>query len=109
MDEAKYVLQRLRGETEQGRLQAEAEYNDIIQMAEEERAVDNNQTSYWHMFFDWKSKLHLGRRVQLVVWLQIVQEWVGIAGVCGATSLNPRRLDTDKQNRSLSMHQRFSG
>jgi MFS family permease len=26
-------------------------------------------------------KLHTGRRVQLVVWLQIMQEWVGIAGV----------------------------
>ncbi|CAG5137573.1 uncharacterized protein ALTATR162_LOCUS155 [Alternaria atra] len=27
------------------------------------------------------SKMHTGRRVQLVVWLQIMQEWVGIAGV----------------------------
>lgn len=26
-------------------------------------------------------KLHTGRRVQLVIWLQIMQEWVGIAGV----------------------------
>ena len=26
-------------------------------------------------------KLHTGRRVQLVVWLQIMQEWIGIAGV----------------------------
>jgi hypothetical protein len=25
--------------------------------------------------------LHTGRRVQLVIWLQIMQEWVGIAGV----------------------------
>lgn len=34
------------------------------------------------MLFGYKSgKLHLGRRVQLVIWLQIMQEWVGIAGV----------------------------
>jgi hypothetical protein len=26
-------------------------------------------------------KLHTGPRVQLVIWLQILQEWVGITGV----------------------------
>lgn len=81
MDEAKYVLDRLRGETEKGKNQAEAEYSDIVKMAERERSA-SEETSYFYMFFDWKSKLHLGRRVQLVIWLQIVQEWVGIAGVC---------------------------
>ncbi|KAI4241985.1 MAG: hypothetical protein L6R42_011133 [Xanthoria sp. 1 TBL-2021] len=34
------------------------------------------------MLFGYKSgKLHTGRRVQLVIWLQIMQEWIGIAGV----------------------------
>lgn len=34
------------------------------------------------MLFGYKSgDLHIGRRVQLVIWLQIMQEWVGIAGV----------------------------
>jgi hypothetical protein len=28
-----------------------------------------------------EGKLHIARRVQLVIWLQIIQEWVGIAGV----------------------------
>lgn len=38
--------------------------------------------SYLSMLFGYKSgDLHIGRRVQLVVWLQIMQEWVGIAGV----------------------------
>lgn len=46
--------------------------------------------SYFHMFWDVMPKaigggtsgpLHIGRRVQLVVWLQILQEWIGIAGV----------------------------
>lgn len=80
MNEAKYVLDRLRGDTEEGKLNAEAEYQQIVNVANIEQSA-GNQTSYFYMFFDWKSKLHLGRRVQLVVWLQIVQEWVGIAGV----------------------------
>jgi len=80
LDEAKYILDRLRGSSEQGKKQAEAEYSDIVKMADRERSA-SDETSYFHMFFDWKSKLHLGRRVQLVIWLQIVQEWVGIAGV----------------------------
>jgi hypothetical protein len=34
------------------------------------------------MFFGIGSgKLHTGRRVQLVIWLQILQEWIGIAGI----------------------------
>lgn len=38
--------------------------------------------SYFSMLFGIGSgKLHTGRRVQLVIWLQIMQEWVGIAGV----------------------------
>ena len=46
--------------------------------------------SYFHMFWDvmpkavgggCTGKLHIGRRVQLVIWLQILQEWIGIAGV----------------------------
>ena len=39
-------------------------------------------TSYWSLFSGRGSgNLHTGRRVQLVIWLQIMQEWVGIAGV----------------------------
>lgn len=79
-DEARYVLGRLRGDTPEGQAAAEAEMHDIMAIAELDQKEDS-QNSYWHMFFDFKSKLHLGRRVQLVVWLQIVQEWVGIAGV----------------------------
>lgn len=41
-----------------------------------------DQQSYFHMLFGIGSgKLHTGRRVQLVIWLQIMQEWIGIAGV----------------------------
>ncbi|KAL8721843.1 MAG: hypothetical protein Q9225_001557 [Loekoesia sp. 1 TL-2023] len=85
--EARYILGRLRGEDEYGL--AEAEFQDIRNVAELERK-SGKLNSYFHMLWDvmpkWaggasSGKLHLGRRVQLVVWLQILQEWIGIAGV----------------------------
>jgi hypothetical protein len=80
-EEARFILQRLRGsEGEEGE-QAEAELQDIINIRnlEDETA---NQQSYLHMLFGIGSgKLHTGRRVQLVIWLQILQEWIGIAGI----------------------------
>ncbi|KAK4900180.1 hypothetical protein LTR49_027496, partial [Elasticomyces elasticus] len=44
---------------------------------------DSSQsTSYFAMFFGIKQgKLRTARRVQLVIWLQILQEWIGIAGI----------------------------
>ena len=77
-EEARYILGRLRGE---GDGQAEAEFQDIRNIVELERKT-SSQNSYLAMFFGWNSgKLHTGRRVQLVVWLQILQEWIGIAGI----------------------------
>jgi hypothetical protein len=80
-DEARYVLQRLRGSSGDDLIRAEAEFQDILSIAELERTV-NHGDSYLSMLFGYKSgDLHIGRRVQLVIWLQIMQEWVGIAGV----------------------------
>lgn len=77
-EEGRFILGRLRGE---GDGQAEAEFQDIHNIVELERKTAS-QNSYLAMFFGWKSgKLHTGRRVQLVVWLQILQEWIGIAGI----------------------------
>lgn len=80
-DEARFILQRLRGsEGEDGEL-AEAELQDIIKTRDLE-ADTSDQQSYWAMFWGIGSgKLHTGRRVQLVIWLQILQEWIGIAGI----------------------------
>ena len=77
-EEARFILGRLRGED--GGI-AEAEYQDIVNNVQLER--DNSQrTDYFAMFFDIKQgKLHTARRIQLVVWLQIIQEWIGIAGI----------------------------
>ncbi|KAL4951434.1 general substrate transporter [Aspergillus filifer] len=79
--EARYILGRLRGSSDEDAVRAEAEFQDILAVAETEKSMGHS-TSYLAMLFGYKTgKLHLGRRVQLVVWLQIMQEWVGIAGV----------------------------
>lgn len=77
-DEARFILGRLRGEDDEGL--AEAEFQDIknICLLEQE---NSQQSSYVSMLLGRKQgKLHTARRVQLVVWLQILQEWIGIAG-----------------------------
>ncbi|KAL2060873.1 hypothetical protein VTL71DRAFT_8925 [Oculimacula yallundae] len=80
-DEARYVLSRLRGDSGDDKIQAEAEFQDIRNVSRLEKEA-GNRTSYWAMFTGQGSgDLHTGRRVQLVIWLQIMQEWVGIAGV----------------------------
>jgi hypothetical protein len=81
-EEARFILQRLRGtETEWEAAAAEAELQDIINIRNMEDETAKQQ-SYFAMFFGIGSgKLHTGRRVQLVVWLQIFQEWIGIAGI----------------------------
>ncbi|KAJ5469641.1 hypothetical protein N7539_009259 [Penicillium diatomitis] len=80
-DEARYILQRLRGSSPEDNMRAEAEFRDIQNIAEMEKTVVHGN-SYLSMLFGWQSgDLHIGRRVQLVIWLQIMQEWVGIAGV----------------------------
>ncbi|KAF6802738.1 MFS monosaccharide transporter [Colletotrichum musicola] len=80
-EEARFILGRLRGtEGEDGKA-AEAELQDIINIRDLETETTKQQ-SYFSMLFGLGSgKLHTGRRVQLVVWLQILQEWVGIAGI----------------------------
>ncbi|KAL8856554.1 MAG: hypothetical protein Q9178_006869 [Gyalolechia marmorata] len=80
-DESRYVLERLREDGLQSTGRAEAEFQDIRNIVELERKNAKSQ-NYLYMLFGYKSgKLHTGRRVQLVVWLQIMQEWIGIAGV----------------------------
>ncbi|KAI9813003.1 MAG: hypothetical protein M1832_006440 [Thelocarpon impressellum] len=80
-EEARYILGRLRGETGEDHGKAEAEFQDIRNVAALEKKTAN-RNSYFSMLFGLGSgKLHTGRRVQLVIWLQIMQEWIGIAGV----------------------------
>ncbi|KAI0399892.1 general substrate transporter [Xylaria palmicola] len=86
-EEARYILRRLRGSSGAGLTRAEAEYGEIRAVIDAESnesgsVSGSGHTSYLHMLFGIGSgNLHTGRRVQLVIWLQILQEWVGIAGV----------------------------
>ncbi|KAJ9098325.1 hypothetical protein QFC19_006449 [Naganishia cerealis] len=81
-EEGRYILGRLRGEQKTDGLgRAETEFQEICQVVQLERE-SSYVNSYWKMFFGIGSgKLHIGRRVQLVIWLQILQEWIGIAGI----------------------------
>jgi len=81
VQEASYILKRLRGDTGTDLVRAETELREIQAVAELELS-DAIPTSYMSMLLGTKNNdLHIGRRVQLVIWLQIFQEWVGIAGV----------------------------
>lgn len=80
--EARTILGRLRsedGNPEDARVTAE--YEDIVAAVQlEKQNADRN--SYVSMFFGRNDgNLHIARRVQLSIWLQIVQEWVGIAAI----------------------------
>lgn len=75
-EEARYILGRLRGSSEADAHKADLEFEDIKAIAALEKKT-SKQHSYFHMLFGIGSgKLHTGRRVQLVIWLQIMQEWV---------------------------------
>lgn len=78
--EARYILGRLRGEEGEDQGKAEAEFQDIKTVVQLERGLSSSH-SYLHMLLGTGSgNLHIGRRVQLVIWLQVMQEWIGIAG-----------------------------
>ncbi|KAJ2895781.1 hypothetical protein MKZ38_006174 [Zalerion maritima] len=82
-DEALYILKRLRGGEGADLARARKEFGEIREIAALELTeAAQGKNSYFHMLFGIGSgELHTGRRVQLVIWLQILQEWVGIAGV----------------------------
>ena len=74
------MLGRLRGE-DGG--EVEREWSGVVAEVEVEKKSAGVQ-NYVTMFFgtgEGSEDLHIGRRVQLVIWLQVMQEWIGIAGV----------------------------
>ncbi|EUC55913.1 MFS monosaccharide transporter, putative, partial [Rhizoctonia solani AG-3 Rhs1AP] len=82
--DAEYILTRLRVDPALARREAD-EIEAVVQLEKggkvngQEIVVDN---SYIGMLLGrGRPGTHIARRVQLVVWLQIVQEWVGIAAV----------------------------
>ncbi|KIW06995.1 uncharacterized protein PV09_02651 [Verruconis gallopava] len=80
-EEALYILQRLRGTSGEDAGKAEHELAQIRNVVDLEKRTSHG-TTYFHMLFGIGSgKLHTARRVQLCIWLQILQCWSGIAGI----------------------------
>jgi hypothetical protein len=77
--EALTILARLRSETaDPNDPVATAEHADIAAVVAREHEL-RHLNSYWNMFWGKGSgELHIARRVQLSVWLQIIQEYVAI-------------------------------
>ncbi|QRV95738.1 Sugar (and other) transporter [Ceratobasidium sp. AG-Ba] len=87
--DAEYILLRLRCDPDAARQEAD-EIEAVVQLEHSGTVVgeDGKQVgtgvgnSYMGMLLGRGRKgSHVARRVQLVIWLQIVQEWVGIAAV----------------------------
>ena len=74
-EEAKAILGRLRSEDgDPENADATAEYEDIIAVVALEQE-HSKRNSYISMFFGLHDNgLHIARRVQLSIWLQIIQE-----------------------------------
>lgn len=107
-EEAHYILRRLRGSEGEDAVRAEAEYQDIKNIVQHERETARSNSYYSMLFGIGSGKLHTGRRVQLVIWLQIMQEWVGIAGVTVYVSVEDFRSSTKREilrtNKSTGAH-----
>lgn len=104
-EEALYVLTRIRG-AENGSA-VETELSEIEAVLELEQGTGKN-TSYIHILLGigW-GELHIARRVQLVMWLQILQSWTGIAGVTMyAPSMSP--IQMCRTGKGLRQGQLFS-
>lgn len=104
-EEARYILGRLRGEDGNDAGKAEAEYQDIVNVVQLEKETASEQHYYKMLFGIGSGKLHTGRRVQLVVNLQIAQEWIGIAGV---TIYSPTVRSIMSKRRTIANSNRFS-
>ncbi|KAG9119865.1 hypothetical protein FRC07_004897 [Ceratobasidium sp. 392] len=89
--DAEYILLRLRSDPDAARQEAD-EIEAVVQLektgvvkdkdGQEEQVGSGVGNSYLGMLLGRGRKgSHVARRVQLVIWLQIVQEWVGIAAV----------------------------
>lgn len=80
-DEAYDIVARLRGEGDRDHPAAKLEYQEIVHVVELEE--ERGSTNYIKMFFGIGSgEVHLGRRIQLAFWLQVLMQYgTGIASV----------------------------
>ncbi|KAF8537071.1 putative MFS monosaccharide transporter [Trichophaea hybrida] len=80
-EEARYVLAALRGGDWAS---TQEEFKEIVAAVRAEKRFmeTNGPTNYMSMIFGTgKGGMHITRRTYLIIWLQVIQEWVGVAGV----------------------------
>ncbi|TNY17917.1 general substrate transporter [Rhodotorula diobovata] len=77
-EESLAILGRLRSDDGEVNDEARAEFNEIDQTIQMD---GGEEPGYLRMFFSPCGKLHLSRRTQLAIWIQILQEWGGIAAI----------------------------
>lgn len=79
--EALEIIVKTRGNDDPSNPDAQREYREIVTVVEEEKEAAT--TNYFKMFFGIGSgDIHLGRRIQLAFWLQVLMQYgTGIAAV----------------------------
>jgi len=80
-EEALRILGNLRADGDASSPRVVQEYDDIVEIVALERKHAGRNTYFAMLFGTGSGDLHVARRVQLSVWLQIIQEWVGISAV----------------------------
>jgi hypothetical protein len=78
------IIAALRGDGDENHPAVQKEYNDIIENIEMEQSQEGGEPGYLSMLFSYDA-LNVPRRVHLSIWLQIIQELVGIGMVTRET------------------------
>lgn len=80
-EEAREIIVKIRGNDDPDHPDAQREYQEIMTVVEMER--ESESTNYVKMFFGIGSgDIHIGRRIQLAFWLQVLMQYgTGIAAV----------------------------
>ncbi|KAF2272053.1 putative MFS sugar transporter [Westerdykella ornata] len=80
-EEAFEIITKIRGDGDANHPDVQQEYHEILAVIDLER--DNKSSNYIKMFFGIGSgDIHLGRRIQLAFWLQVLMQYgTGIAAV----------------------------
>ena len=73
-DEAYEIIALIRADGDKDHVDAKREYHEIVKVIELE--AEHGRTNYLKMFFGVGSgEIHLGRRIQLAFWLQVLSEF----------------------------------
>jgi sugar porter (SP) family MFS transporter len=100
LTEAFEIITKIRGNGDADHPDVQHEYNEILAAAETESEVLD--TNYFKMFFGIGHKdIHLGRRIQLAFWLQVLMQYgTGVAAVViySGTIFRTAGFDDTKSN-----------